>query len=455
LAAPRSASASRATPAAPSPVAIAATGLVPALAVPLLFLHVDFQPTLSAGSLSLSLSDLAVLAVAAAALAVGRRDGFGPLAPARWIWLASGALLAWLALASVYPLAWSSATPAGAHLVSAAKFAEYALLAPALVLLLRTRRDLYLLLGALVAWSVVATTIGLLQYLGVDMLHEWTPGNRQPSLLGVHEFASFSTLVLAVGLASLVRPPEEIGARRAGAVAIVAGGLGLVLSGSIAGGIGLALAAAGLALHGWRRRTLDRRRFAVGTLAVALVLVGLVSIRSGDLTHLARFVGFGSETPAEQARVQTYSQRTLMTYVGYRMWRTHPVLGIGWSGATEPANFEPQLPATHARFPDQPPLAFPARAHPWPIDNAYVQALAELGVIGAALFALFLAAPLVSAARTASAADPRAAVPAVLGGAAVLVAVGVWTGQGISPGTPHAAVAWIAVGLVALGRSRA
>jgi hypothetical protein len=37
----------------------------------------------------------------------------------------------------------------------------------------------------------------------------------------------------------------------------------------------------------------------------------------------------------------------------------------------------------------------------------------------------------------------------------VLVAIGVWIGEGLAAGTPHDAVAWLAVGLVALGRSRA
>jgi hypothetical protein len=455
LAAPRFASAPRATPAASPHVAIVTTGAVPALAVPLLFLHVDFQPVLTAGSLSLSLSDAAVLAVATVAAVVAVRGGAAALLRPRAVWLASAGFLLWLAAASVYPLAWNGDAPAGAHLVSAAKFAEYALLAPSLVLLVRTRRDLGVLLGALVAWSVVATTIGVLQYAGVDMFREWTPGNRQPSLLGVHEFASFSTLVLVVGLVAVVRPPVERAARRGAALAVVSGALGLVLSGSIAGGIGLGLAAAALALAGWRLGTLDGRRLALGAAVVAAVFAGLVSIRSGDLTHFARFVGVGKETPAEQARVQTYSQRTLMTYVGYRMWTSRPLLGVGWSGATDPANFEPLLPATHRHFPDQPPQAFPARAHPWPIDDAYVQALAELGLVGALLFLVALATPLVGAARLALGAVPQAVGPALLGGALVLVSIGVWTGQGIAPGTPHDAVFWLAVGLVAVGRARA
>jgi O-antigen ligase len=421
--------------------------------VPFLFLHVDFQPSLAVGSLSLALSDVAVLAVAVVAALVARRDGFGVLARPRAVWLACGAFLAYLLAAAVYPLAWRHGLPAGARLASAAKFDEYALLAPAAVVLLRTRRDLGVLLGALVAWSVVATAIGLAQYLGLDAFEAWGTGRRQPSLLGVHEFASFSGAVLVLALVALVRPPVERRWRQAAVVAAISGGLGLVLSGAIAAGLGLGLAAVALALYGYARGTLDLRRLAAGGALVAVVALGLVTIRSGDLTDLAHFVGGTGESPAQQARVQTYSQRTLMTYVAYRMWRERPLLGVGWSGATDPANFEPQLAAAHRRFPDQPPLAFPSRAHPWPIDDAYVQALAELGILGTLVFLAFLATVLVVGAR---AALRRGARPeALIGTALVLLAIGVWTGQGLSPGIPHDAVAWLAVGLIATAVARA
>jgi O-antigen ligase len=455
LAAPSSASASRDRPAAASIVASAPGGAALALAVPLLFLHVDFQPVLTVGSLSVSLSDAAVLAVAALALALGLARGFSALAAPRAVWLASAAFLAYLFAASVYPLAWDSSSPAGSHLVTAAKFTEYALLAPAAVLLLRTRRDLLLFLAGIVAWSVVATLLGLLQYAGVDMLREWAPGGRQPSLLGVHEFASFSATTMVLGLAALAWPPPQRHVRRGAAVAAISGGLGLVLSRPLAGGISLGLAALGLVLLAWRRGTLGARRLAAGAAVVAIVAAGLATIRSGDLTHFARFVGVGKETPAEQARVQTYSQRTLMTYFGYRMWRARPLLGAGWSGSTEPRNFEPYTADAERRFPEQPPQAFPTRAHPWPIDSAYVQALAELGILGAIVFVTFLATAFIQGARASLRAPPAAALPAVLGTALLLVAIGVWSGQGISAGTPHDAVVWLGVGLIAAGRARA
>jgi O-antigen ligase len=403
-------------------------------------MHVDFQPTVSAGSLTLSLSDVAVLVVAAVALT--RFDG-RLLARPRAVWSASAIFLAYLFLASLY-----GGGAVGSHLVTAAKFAEYALLAPSVVVLVRTRRDLEWLLLGIVCWSAVCTVLGVAQYAGAGILKEWPAGGRQPSLLGIHEFASFSATALTVGLAALVRP--GLLPRAATAVGIVSGLVGVVLAGSVAAGIGVALAAAGLALAAWRTDGLTLRRLALGAAVVVVAAIGVAGIRSGDIGQFGRFVGItGKETAAQQSRVQTYSQRTLISYIALREWRDNPVLGIGWQGAWEPRNFEPYLAAAHRRFPDQPAQAFPSRAHPYPIDNAYLQALAELGVVGLAVFVGWLATLLLQAARR------LADDAALLGGALVLVAVGVWIGQGLVAGTPHDAVAWLAAGLVALGGTRA
>ena len=127
--------------------------LVVAGALPLLFLHRTWQP--AAGSVALS--DLAVLAVVVAAVWSGIRDGFAPLLAGRWIWAAWGFLAVWLALATLYGAARFGAYPFRTHLVTLLKWYEYALLAPALPLLVRTRRDLELVLWSLALWSAAAT----------------------------------------------------------------------------------------------------------------------------------------------------------------------------------------------------------------------------------------------------------------------------------------------------------
>ena len=77
-----------------------------AAALPILFLHVRFQPgfpvTVGSTSVHVVLSDLAVLAVAAVALWVWFRDR-PRSARGRWVWIASVALLVWTFAAVVYP----------------------------------------------------------------------------------------------------------------------------------------------------------------------------------------------------------------------------------------------------------------------------------------------------------------------------------------------------------------
>src|SRR5437660_1322176 len=149
-----------------------------ALAVPFLFLHIKYQPgvrvLLGSTHLGLEASDLAVVIVGLLALREGLRAGFTPLRPAWPLWLASFALVVWIFVRS------GSLT----HLVTAAKFSEYALLALSAPLILRRRDDWELVAAAVVAWGSVATFVGLLQFFGLHIADAWAAGRRQPSFLG-------------------------------------------------------------------------------------------------------------------------------------------------------------------------------------------------------------------------------------------------------------------------------
>ena len=98
-----------------------------AAALPILFLHVRFQPgfTVAVGSTSVhvALSDLAVLAVAAVALWVWIRDR-PSLGAGRWVWISSVALLVWNFAAVVYPRWLDESYDSHTHLVTAGKFGE-------------------------------------------------------------------------------------------------------------------------------------------------------------------------------------------------------------------------------------------------------------------------------------------------------------------------------------------
>ena len=167
-----------------------------AAALPILFLHVDFQPgfTVHAGTASahVVLSDFAVLAVAITAAFAGVRHGFEPLRAGWLVWLTGGLFVLLVGAASLYPRIWDSDYAVSTHAVTAAKFGEYALLAPAVPLLLRAARDLELVLGALFAWATAAAVVGVLQFFGVDIFDAWQPGRRQPSFLGHYDLAALS-----------------------------------------------------------------------------------------------------------------------------------------------------------------------------------------------------------------------------------------------------------------------
>jgi hypothetical protein len=401
-----------------------------AVAVPILFLHIKYQPgvrvPLGSTHLGLELSDLAVVVVALVALREGLRAGFAPLRPALALWISAAALLLWVFVRS----------QSLEHAVTAAKFGEYALLALSAPLVLRRRADWELVAAAVVAWSVVATCFGLLQIFGVDAADAWAPGRRQPSFLGHSDFAALSALALGIGLAALL-----LAERRVGWLAIGSGGIGLIVSGATAGLIGIAAAAAGLLYAISRRRRLALRDLAVSGAVVAFVAGGVLTLRAGDFEHFLRFLHLKGREE-QTANIQTYSHHTLLAYIGYRIWRDHPVAGAGWQASTEPETVDPQLPAAHRKFPDVSPLAFPTREHEWGVQNAYVQSAADLGALGVVLWLLPFALALVLALRA-------NAPPGALAVFAVLSAMGAWGGQGLVAGIPLDAVTWLAFGLAA------
>ena len=401
-----------------------------ALAVPVLFLHIKYQPgvrvPLGSTHLGLELSDVAVVVVALVALREGLRDGFAPLRAAVPLWAASVALILWIFIRS----------DSLVHLVTAAKFSEYVLLAFSAPLVLRRRADWELVAAVTVAWSIVATCFGLLQFLGIHMADAWAAGRRQPSFLGHSDFAALSALALGIGLAAVL-----LARKRIGWTAVASGGVGLILSGATAGLIGIAAGTVGLLYAVSRRRSLELRDVAVSGIVVAVVAAGVLVLRAGDFESFLRFVHLkGRET--QTANIQTYSHHALLAYIGYRIWLDHPVVGAGWQASTDPATVDPVLPAAHKKFPDVAPLAFPTRAHEWGVQNSYIQSAADLGLIGLVLWLAPFALALVFALRA-------NAPPGAVAAFTVLAAMGIWGGQGLVAGIPLDAATWLGVGLAA------
>lgn len=420
--------------------------LVLAAAVPPLFLHATYQPHVSIGvgstSVDITLADVAIAAVAVAAAIRSRRDGVGPLRSARWLLAAAAAfvLLALLALAT--PAIRGEEYAYAPHVVSALKLLWYALLVPSTILVVRAAADAVPLFRAVILWSGAATGWGLLQFLGIVAEFQGKrPGQREPSFVGIHDFAALSGASLTLGLAALLLADRRpLGGARWTGCAIVAGALGMVLSGALTGVAGLWLAAAVLlVLIRLLRGVRVRNVVAMGGVVLA-VTAGAAAMRADTITRFAEFLGIRDRVA--DTGVESYAQRTLLAYIGARIWLDHPVVGVGWQASSEEWAYAPYLDDARARFPDEPDEAFPSSTRPWGVQNLYVQVLADLGIVGfSALVALFAAA-VVAGVRGA-----RGSPVPLVGLAWLLVAAGVWAGIGLTPGIPLAALTFVALAL--------
>lgn len=425
--------------------------LVLAAAVPPLFLHASYQPSvdlaLAGSEVTLALSDVAVLAVIAAALAAARAEGAARLRPGAWIWAAGAVLLAVILVSTVYGELRFADYPVGDKLVSALKFAEYAVLAAAVPLLVRRRADLTVLLAGVVGWSVVASAVAVLQFLGfVDEFEGRRPGQREPSWVGIHDFAALSGAALSVALVLLALGVAGRQDRRLALVAWVSGAVGLVLAAALNAAAALAVVAGALAAAGSARGTLTPRRLAALAGTVAVVAAGVVGLRSADLDQFLRFLGIRPAERETVTEVQTTAQRLILVYIGGRVFLDHPVFGAGWQGSREEYAYGPYVADARARFPDQPERAFPSPEHPWGVQNVFVQALADMGVIGLAALLAVLAAGLTLAGRAVLRAPP----PPVAGALAlswILFAAAALAVIGLISGIPSDALLWLGLGL--------
>ena len=431
--------------------------LILAASLPFLFFHERYQPELgvSLGSTTVDvrLSDLAVVVVLVAATLVASRTGLAPLAAARWLWIAGVALLGWLAFQTFRPASLDDALFAD-HLVSFAKLVEYGLLAIAVPLLVRRANDLTIVLGGLVLWAAVAVGIALLQFFGTDIFGAWNAGWRQPSFLGHHDLAALSAMALALAAAALVARKREIPAPDLFVVALVVGMLGLVLAGSVAAVGGLAVGVTALWLAARHRFRPGARRTLALVAVVAVVAGGVTAVRGDALEDFLRFLGVRGDEPP--VGVESYSQRTVLAYIGLRIAQDNPLVGVGWQRSSRPEVFEQYVDDARERFPDVDELAFPTEDRPWGVQNLYIQTLADAGAIGLALLLFVGAAGVALAWRAAKRApSPWAAGAGLVSVCALLTLAGEWASLGIVAGIPLQAAACLLLGLAAAGAAAA
>jgi O-Antigen ligase len=424
-----------------------------ALAVPFLLVHERYNPDFTVGlgstTVSISLADVAVVAVVAAAASAARSHGVEALRRGLVLLVPVAALTAIVLAFAVLGPALTDGYPLAAKLVSAVKFAEYAMLAVAVPLIVRKAEDALAAVWALVATACLAALVGALQLIGLIGNLDHTPaGRRMPSFLGYHDFAALAGVTLGVGIA-IIAAGRWRDHRSLTVAAVTSGCIGVVIAGALATVVAL-VAAAALAVVSMRLRgTLTIRRVVAVTGMVAIVLTGSLTLRSSDV---GAFLGFLGSSEESTTQIQTYSQRTVLTYIGARIFAAHPLTGVGWQGSELPAAFEPFLDDARKRFPDVSVEALPSRNHPWGVQNAYVQAAADMGVLGLAALVTVVVTALWLALRLAF--RPLPAASFALGvGIALLVCAMELAALGLVPGVPATALLWLAVGgAVALPR---
>jgi O-antigen ligase len=104
------------------------------------------------------------------------------------------------------------------------------------------------------------------------------------------------------------------------------------------------------------------------------------TLRPGDLPNQSQFVNSST------------ASRVTLAYAGWVIFTEHPLLGVGWqrSSATDVIGSESVVDAVKARFPDVREDLLPS-GDSVTVHNAYVQILAENGVVGVlALLAVIL-----------------------------------------------------------------
>jgi hypothetical protein len=179
----------------------------------------------------------------------------------------------------------------------------------------------------------------------------------------------------------------------------------------------------------------------VAGIAIALAMLGAVAMRGNDLGH---YLGL-KRTKHPSTDVESYAHRTVLAYIGYRIWRDHPIAGVGFEASNDASRYLRYVPAAKARYPHQPALVFPTATRSYGVQNFYVQHLADLGVVGLLLLAALFVSSLALGARR------LGSTGAVIGVLWTLAVAGLWIALGIVAGLPLDALTWLAFGLAARG----
>src|SRR4051794_2143838 len=258
-------------------------------------------------------------------------------------------------------------------LVSFLRLAQTASLALVMAVGLRSRRDVRIVLAAIALGgtagviSACVDAAGALSTVGSERIGGW---------LGVNAVGLVGGALIAIGAFAGLGPRKDYRI-----ALVVIGLLGLLLGKSVAAIIGVALM---LAVGASLRRPAEPLR-RVGALITA---VGVMAVFVFGVVQLVR----PSAAPGTGGyRDSSTSQRVIVGAAGLEMFTQHPLIGVGWRRSDDPSVIgDPKVvQPVRERFQGAKEYFFPD-VTPTTVHNSYIQVLAELGLVGAALFLLTL-----------------------------------------------------------------
>jgi O-antigen ligase len=258
---------------------------------------------------------------------------------------------------------------------------------------LRTRRDVMLVLSAIAAAGAIAVVLALAGGLGdadAGPLGLRGGGVVNPNALGlVSGLLLLMATLGALGTSLLHRVPVAL-----------FGAVGLVQSQSVGSLVGTSVAL----LLGLAFMVAPARRIVAARAVRATMVLGVALAIAYVVAALVR----PSNLPtSEHFRASSAGQRTVLAAAGLELAERHPVIGVGWRRSEEPEVIgDPSLNRElRARFKATRSDYFPD-VSPSSVHNAYVQVVAELGLIGLGLL-LFVFVSLARGIRLALERAPR------------------------------------------------
>jgi O-antigen ligase len=258
----------------------------------------------------------------------------------------------------------------GDSLISWVRVVQTASLAWLAAAVLETKRDLTVVLGAIAAGGSVAVLLALEQAI---------TGGGNPFVDRYAATLSANPLGLVSGLLVVFSACGTPSSRWSHRMTLgLTGLLGLLLAKSVGAFIATGLALAVGASFAGRRTPLDRAARLVVALAIAGVLVfGLVQFLRP------------SAVPTDPGFTESStSQRIILGAAGLEVFERNLAIGAGWQRSSSPTVIgNPEIASElRSRFPAAEQSFFPD-VHPASVHNTYVGVLADLGLIGFALFA--------------------------------------------------------------------